>query len=216
MLNYLSNMPSLTPIKSHSFAMKASPAYWLHALALSMLSLGSGCATTPLDHQLLVAEVVHLYSRQEIDVGATFDGVRLPPMRSLLQKNGYAGDEIVEGSAAIVRTAFYRNNQASGILHELLKPSLVQKGLALSEGNVVEIKIDKGTGTIVKVRYRNLQEGECKYRLDERNDLGKSLDFANPAGGPSSESLYCPALAGEGWQPRQFGPYDAKGWFKSP
>ena len=39
-----------------------------HALAVPILVFVSGCATH-LDHQFLVAEVVHVYSRQEVDSG---------------------------------------------------------------------------------------------------------------------------------------------------
>jgi hypothetical protein len=162
-----------------------------------------------------VAEVVHVYSRQEVDSGARVKGVQMPPLRSALQGQGYSDNEIVDGSGAIVRTCVFRHNQASGIEHEFMKPILVDKGLAVSENNVVEIRIDKGVGTIVKVRYRSMQEGMCEYRLDDRNVVGKTLDIMNRIGGPASSSLYCPALVDEGWQPKPFGPYDAKGWFKA-
>ena len=158
---------------------------------------------------------MHVYSRQEVDNGTQVNGVQMPPLHSVLTAQGYSDSELVDGSGAIVRTAMFRHNQRSGIEHEFMKPSLVEKGLVVSEGNVVEIRIDKGLGTILKVRYRNMEEGHCEYRLDDRNAMGKTLDIMNPLGGPASSSLYCPALVDEGWQPKPFGPYDAKGWFKA-
>ena len=186
---------------------------WLW-VALAAPLIACACATKPIDRQMLLAEIVHLYTRAEIESGVDVQGVRLSALRATLKAKGNTDQEIVDGSAALVRFSVYWHNAKSGIQHSFQKATLVEKGLIVSDNNIVEIRADGGKGVISRVRFLNREAGHCEYQLNQRNGIGKTLDLVNPLGGPGSTSLFCPDLEADGWQSRSFGPYDARVWFK--
>ena len=168
-----------------------------------------GCATvTPIpDGTRTLREVAHVLSRQEILTGniqASRDNrgrepIQWPWLYEVLLKRGIKNEQIVDGSVVLGRTQYYWHNVTSGIVRQHVLPATVAKGLEITVGNIVEVEIMGGYATVVRVRYKNLADGQCGYRVGDRGSVGSTLDAINPIGGPGATSLYCPEIEKEGW-----------------
>ena len=194
--------------------------YLVFATALFQL----GCATTiqfP-DGTYSIGEVAHVLSRQEIrtgDINDTIDNrgkeqIKIPWLYDSLLKEGINDEEIVDGSVVLNRVKYGWYNVTSGIVRQAVNLATVPKGLAVAVGNIVETENIGGQAVVVRVRYMNLADGHCEYRLRDRGAVGATFDALNPIGGPGEASLYCPEIEKEGWYPIE----TTKGiqWFSIP
>jgi hypothetical protein len=176
--------------------------------AVAQAALISGCASTPVaERTLLLGEVAHVLTRQEIltgDIDKAVDNrgrekVRIPQLPEQLKARGLSDADMQQGSVVLVRFQFYRHNEASGIVREHLRTATVAKGLELRNGNVVELEVQGGYAKAVRLRHADLQQGQCAYRTVSKSGAIAALDAVNPIGGARAASLDCPGLAGEGW-----------------
>lgn len=180
---------------------------FIFAVALFQL----GCATQihfP-DGTLTIGEIAHVLSRQEILTGNIDEYVdnrgreqiKMPRLYESLLKGGLTDEEIIDGSVVLNRVRYSRYNVTSGIVRQSVNLATVIKGLAVSEGNIVEVGNSGGRASVVRVRYKNLAEGKCVYRMRDKSSVGQVFDALNPIGGPGEASLYCPEVEKEGWHP---------------
>lgn len=183
-----------------------------------------GCATTiqfPVGTRS-IGEVAHVLSRQEIqtgDIQATVDNrgkeqIKMPWLYESLLKEGIKDEDIVDGSVVLNRVKYGWYNVTSGIVRQAVNLATVPAGIAVSVGNIVEVQNIGGQAVVVRVRYMNLADGHCEYRLHDRGTIGAAVDVLNPIGGPGEASLYCPEIEKEGWYPVE----TARGmqWFSKP
>ena len=177
--------------------------------AVTLTAIPGGCATRlqmP-EGTRTIREVVRVPSRDSIING-------MPEIYAALLKGGMRDEEIVDGSVVMTRTQYYRHNATSGVIREYVRPSIVSKSLRVAPGNVVELEVVKGYSVVTRVRYRDLAEGKCEYRLIDRTGVLRGLDAINPIGGPASASLYCPEVERDGWSANRIG-YGVE-WFNKP
>lgn len=175
----------------------------------------SGCATSVLvaDGTIMLREVIHVLTRQEIvsgDIQATKDNrghepIKLPDLYETLLKSGIKDSDIEDGSIILARTQFYWHNVASGIVRQAYLLSTVEKELVVEVGNIVEVERRGELSTVTRVKYKTLAEGSCDYRTRDKSVVSSFLSAINPIGGPGAASLYCPYLAEEGWTPINHG-----------
>lgn len=177
----------------------------------SVSLLQFGCST-PIhfpDGTLTIGEVAHVLTRQEIltgDIDEYVDNVdreqiKMPWLHESLLKQGLTDEDIVDGSVVLNRVRYSRYNVASGIVRQSVNLATVTKGLTVTEGNVVEVENSGGYAAVVRIRYENLKDGQCEYRVRDRDSVSQVFDALNPIGGPGEASLYCPAIEKEGWYP---------------
>jgi len=180
-------------------------------VAASAMAIPACATQVPIpEGTVLVGEVAHLLSRQEILTGkirATRDNlgrepIEWPGLHEALLKNGMQDIDLVDGSVIVRRTQYYWHNVTSGIVRQWVRVSPVAKGLEVRVGNVVELEVRGNFATVIRVKYRDLAEGGCEYRTRDRDVVGKALDTINPIGGPGAASLYCPYLEKDGWLPK--------------
>jgi hypothetical protein len=174
----------------------------------AQVALASGCASTPVpDRTLMLGEVAHVLTRQEIvtgDVDKAVDNrdkekVRMPRLAENLKARGFSDADMQQGSVVLVRFQYYRHNEMSGIVREHLRTATVAKGLELRNGNVVELEVQGGYAIAVRLRHANLEQGQCAYRTASKSEVSVALNAVNPIGGARAASLDCPGLAAEGW-----------------
>lgn len=189
------------------------PSCLFNALITAIALSNTGCATsTPIpDGTVMLREVAHVLSRQEIvsgEVRATFDNrgrepIRVPDLHELLLKNGMQDRDMVDGSVVLGRTQYFWHNVTSGVVRQYVQASIVAKGLEVHVGNIVEVEKRGNFATVIRVKYTNPAEGRCEYRTNDRNVVSSALAAINPVGAGGGASLYCPYLAEEGWTPNQ-------------
>jgi len=181
--------------------------------AATQAALISGCASTPVpERTLLLGEVAHVLTRQEILTGDIDkavdnrgrDNVRMPRLAEELKARGLSDADLQQGSVVLVRFQFYRHNELSGIIREHLRSATVPTGLKLQNGNVVELEVQGGYAKAVRIRYADLNQGQCAYRTASRSGATAALDAVNPIGGARAASLDCPGLAAQGCTRKPF------------
>jgi hypothetical protein len=189
---------------------------WIIGIVIMATTLlHMGCATSVLvaDGAIMLREVIHVLTRQEIvtgDIQATKDNrgrepIKLPDLYATLITSGIKDSDIVDGSIILGRTQFYWHNVASGIVRQAYLLSTLEKGLVVEAGNIVEVERRGELSTVTRVKYKNLTEGDCDYRTKDKTVVSSFLNAINPIGGPGAASLYCPYLAEEGWTPINYG-----------
>ena len=177
--------------------------------------LWGGCAmTTTLDGKQLqgfgtdgtsvLGRVTHILSREQIEKGAADRAHKFPPMYQELLSNGFSDQELIEGKVVIILYQWYRHNPSKG--YDVLDWAIVEKGITVKKGNVVELRLRKPYAIVTGILYDDIEKGECKWIIGDRGGFG-ALDLINPAGGPATGNLYCPKLEHEGWQKTPFGMY---------
>ena len=191
--------------------------------AAAQAALTSGCASTPVaDRTLLLGEVAHVLTREEIlagDIDKAVDNrgrekVKAPRLAEALKARGLSDADLQQGSVVLVRFQYYRHNEMSGIVREHLRTATVATGLELRNGNVVELEVQGGYAKVVRLRHADLNQGQCAYRTLSKSGVFGVLDAVNPVGGSRAASLDCPGLAAEGWTRKPF-VYGFE-WHKSP
>ena len=190
---------------------------------LSVLTLG-GCATTPLpERTLFFGEVAYIAQREDILNGFKTGPEKFSPPKELLAACGYDENTVDPGKIVLVRYFYYWNNVASRVIRNGVKWAVVDGGLRVAHGNLVEVELlsgragaDSRCATIRRIRAVNLRAAQCEYRKNEQSSVANAFDTINPIGGPGSASIYCPYLETEGWGKTQIGPYEAIAWTKRP
>jgi len=163
-----------------------------------------GCATVTAipDGTRTLREVAHVLSQQDIQTGniqSYKDNHGREPLSwpwlycSLLIRN-IPKEDLRDGSVVLLRAQFYRHNVLSGIVRHQIHPAFVPEGRLVVAGNIVEAEVTGGFLAVLEVRYDNLDEGSCEYRIGDRGSIGNALDSINPIGGPGATSLYCPEI----------------------
>jgi hypothetical protein len=175
--------------------------------AVAFLQLGCTYTIRFPDGTHTIGEVAHVLSRQEIltgDIEASVDNrgreqIKMPRLYESLLKDGMKDEELVDGSVVLNRVMYGWYNVTSGIVRQSVNVATVTKDLAVTVGNIVEVENRGGNAVVVRIRYMNLADGHCEYRLRDRGTIGDIFDALNPIGGPGEASLYCPEIEKEGW-----------------
>jgi hypothetical protein len=197
---------------------------------LAWVTLGAvflgGCATTTLrmpDHTLVLGEVAHIATREEIFQGLTLGPDAVPPPKSFVSQCGPEEDAIMDGSLILVRYYYYWQKEPSGIVHQGARWAVVPPELVIDVGNVVEVELLAGKtnanyrcSTISRIRFEDLKEGQCEYRQNPRTAFDTTQTTVNPAGGPGAAALYCPHTVAEGWEQFPMGTNRGSAWRKRP
>jgi hypothetical protein len=193
-------------------------------VALGALFLG-GCATVlPMpEHTLVVGEVGHIASRDEIFKGLKLGPDNVPPPKTFVNQCGPEENAIVDGSLVLVRYYYYWQNVPPGIVHQGARWTVVPDGLAVDLGNVVEVELLAGKtnpkfrcATISRIRFENLEEGQCEYRQDPYTTFDTTLTTVDPVGRAGAAALYCPHVEAEGWERFSMGVNGGSAWRKRP
>ncbi|MEH6628697.1 MAG: hypothetical protein V7739_19835 [Motiliproteus sp.] len=211
-------------VKGGNLNQTSRTGYLYKVLLFSTLVFQLGCAT-PIslpDGTRSIGEVAHVLSRQEIltgDINEFVDNrnkeqIKMPVLHESLLDAGLTDEEIVDGSVVLNRVRYSRFNVTSGIVRQSVNLAIVPKGSVVAEGNVVEVEQIDGLPVVVHIRYKNLTDGKCVYRLRDPGSIGQVFDALNPIGGPGEASLYCPEIEKEGWYPVE----TTRGvqWFSKP
>lgn len=160
---------------------------------------------------LMLGEVRHVVTRDLVNAGEVAPGQKAANLSQRLQAAGFTDAQIDAGRVVVVRYQIYWNNTSSGNKYSQQGPELVDDGLKVEPGNVVELEVvERGPGVIRRVRAPSLAEGACYYGdvpVGTAVELLGALSLVGPRG---SASLYCAGIEKEGWQrPRTF-------WHKLP
>lgn len=192
---------------------------WLNMLSIMLLTilptLWGGCALkATLDGKLLqgygtdgtsvLGGVTYILSREEMEKGGADKEHKFPPMYQELLSNGLSDQELIEGKVVLILYQWYRHNPSK--VHDVLDWAIVEKGVKVNKGNVVELQLRKPYAIVTGVLYTDIEKSECEFIKGERGGLA-ALDLANPGGGPATANLYCPKLEQNGWQKTPFGMY---------
>ncbi len=173
---------------------------------------GAGAQGVPLPAgTLMLGEVRHVLTRDLVNAGEVAPGQKAANLSQRLQAAGFTDAQIDAGRVVVVRYQIYWNNTSSGNKYSQQGPELVDDGLKVEAGNVVELEVlERGPGVIRRVRAPSLAEGGCYYGdvpVGTAVELLGALSLVGPRG---SASLYCAGIEKEGWQrPRTF-------WHKLP
>ena len=182
-------------------------------------TLWGGCAiTTTLDGKLLqgigtdgtsvLGEVTYILSREQIEKGVINGPHKIPPIYQELLSNGYSDQELIEGKVVVIVYQTYWHNRSRS--HDFLDWAIVENGIKINKGNVVELQFRKPYAIVTGVLFNDIKGSGCQLIKGDRGGLA-GLDLVNPGGGPSTANLYCPKLEQEGWQKTPYGMY--KGGF---
>ncbi len=160
---------------------------------------------------LMLGEVRHVLTRELVSAGEIAPGQKSPNLSQRLQAQGFTDAQIDAGRVVILRSQIYWNNTSSGNKYSQQGPELVDEGLTVEPGNVVELEVlERGSGVVRRVRAPSLAEGGCYYSdvpVGTAVELLGALSLVGPRG---SASLYCAGIEKEGWQrPRTY-------WHKLP
>ena len=144
--------------------------------------------------------------------GIVSKAVDVEPANKLLAACGK--EDKSQMSFALVRFYYFWNNEASGVIRDFSGWTMVDAGLSIAKGNIVEVQLRPGPSNsrcagISRVRTEKMTTGDCEYRQNKKGAFEKGLALIDPYGGPGSASLYCPFLKTEGWQAKPFGPFAA-------
>lgn len=196
---------------------------WFNILSIMLFTilptLWGGCAiTTTLDGKLLqgygtdgtsvLGEVTSIRSREEMEKGAVDKEHKFLPMYQELLNNRFSDQELNTGKVVIILYQWYQHNPSR--THDVLDWAIVEKGVKVKKGNVVELQLRKPYAIVTGILYNDVEEGKCEFIKGDRGGLA-ALDMVNILGGPATANLYCPKLEQEGWQKTPFGMY--KGGF---
>jgi len=160
---------------------------------------------------LMLGEVRHVLTRDLVNAGEIAPGQKSANLSQRLQASGFTEAQIDAGRVVILRYQIYWNNTSSGNKYSQQGPELLDEGLTVEPGNVVELEVlERGPGVIRRVRAPTLAEGGCYYGdvpVGTAVELLGALSLVGPRG---SASLYCAGIEKEGWQrPRTY-------WHKLP
>ena len=156
------------------------------------------------DGTSVLGGVSYILSREEIEKGVRRGETQVPPMYQELIRNGLSDQELIDGKVVIIIYQWYRHNRSRD--HYVFDWAIVEKGIKVKEGNVVELRLSKPYAIVTGILYDDLRNSECKWILGDRGGFG-ALDLVNPGGGPGTSNLYCPTLEQAGWQKTPFGMY---------
>jgi hypothetical protein len=194
-----------------------------------LIALGAvfldGCAMSlrmP-EHTLVLGEVAHIASLDEISNGLKLGPDDVPPPKTFVQQCGPEENAIVDGSFVLVRYYYYWQNVPSGIVHQGARWAVVPTGLGIELGNVVEVALLAGKtsptyrcATISRIRFENLEGGQCVYRQNPHSTFDTALTAVDPAGGAGAAAIYCPHVDVEGWEQFPMGVNGGSGWRRRP
>jgi hypothetical protein len=178
----------------------------LAAVASTVTLLGCAAPERLPERTLVLMEVAHVLSREEILTGRTHmpraDGRPGPEPLFIyprILETGIQSGDLADGSIAVGRTQFYWNEPKPGAVREVRRLLVVAPGLQVGAGNVVEVEHGGRFGTLVGIRHRTMAEGECRYATDEGDVAGDGRQALQPAGLNRAVSLRCAGLEAEGW-----------------
>lgn len=209
-----------TTNKNGGQAMQIGTAFtYLTGILLGSILVG-GCATMVPDHTLYLGEVAHIATKDEI-----LRGVRLgpdavaPPTRYQEQ---CISDSNNKSSFILVRYSYFWT-RAGGDVHNDVSWAIVPNGLALNQGNIVELDIARSKvspnfqcPTVTSIRFLDFNSGACEYRVNQRGVGGTLVDLSQALiGGRGSRSIYCQGLAEAGWKNLPDGPEKSRVWKKN-
>ena len=194
-----------------------SPWYNILSIMLFMIlpTLWGGCAPRitldgkqlqgyGTDGTSILGEVTYIPSREQIEKGVVKGPHKIPPIYQELLSNGYSDQELIEGKVVVIVYQTYWHNRSR--THDFLDWAIVDKGIKVNKGNVVEVQVHKPYAIVTGVLFNDTKGSECQIIPGERGGLA-ALDLVNPGGGPGTANLYCPKLEQEGWQKTPHGMY---------
>jgi hypothetical protein len=211
--------------------MRGSIAKTFLLAALGALFLG-GCATVsrprrsvlPMpEHTLVLGEVGYIASQDEVLKGLKLGSDDVPPPNAFVQQCNPDDNAVEDGVFVLVRYYYYWQNVPSGIVHQGARWAVVPSGLTVEPGNVVEVELSAGKtnpkfrcSTISRIRFEDLEAGQCEYRQDPHTTFDTTLTAVEPAGRPGAAALYCPHVEAEGWEQFFMGANGGSAWRKKP
>jgi hypothetical protein len=209
--------------------MKAQDLAVVAAIALLLSACASSPPPAPIE--FYIGQVIYVATAEEASHGFHYtasadealhgfvpDSLDVPPATGLINSCAYDGSP--DTRFAVVRFYYYWLNAPVRIV-TLNRWSMVDKGLSVQRGNIVELTVHSTSASsrcavVAKLRAANLGEAHCEYRVNQKGWVENALAAFSTAGGPGAASLYCPFLETEGWNRVPDGGYGGFLWSKTP
>lgn len=193
---------------------------------VGLLALGA-CTTTPSipARAVLLAQVSYVAQGDEAVKGfqhvaqpdEALNGVvpqpkHQPPAKRSIESCSGAHD--ADAKFALVRFYYFQVGR-SGMLFDFSEWTLVEAGVPVERGNLVEVELRPNSRCMVtrKIRATNLAAAGCEFHRDEQSALFSVLDMAS---GQASASLYCPFFKTEQWTSTAIGVVGGLAWWEPP
>lgn len=188
-----------------------------------------GCASGPPPPvgSLLLAQVAHIATKDDISNGVKVDDTEVRVSETLLKSCALDRASMQSGDLVIVRFYVFWISRVPTAVHSW---AAVPEGTRVAANDFVELELRPGAGDnercafITRVRAQS-HSGECRFARNERTGVGAAMGSVAGAlhalggtggGPPGSASIYCQGLEKEGWTMHPHGPYDAIVWRKMP
>jgi hypothetical protein len=197
--------------------------------AVATLAVGACAGAPPIpDGATLIAQTYYIassgeavhgfhYATQSEDAlnGALPHSKDIPPATELIAACGVG---TASGTQfARIRFYYYQVGR-SGLLDEFSSWAIVDNGLQVERGNLVEVEQRLGHANshcviVKRVRAATPAAAGCAYQRDEQGALFATLDMIS---GQASASLNCPFFSQEGWKASPVGLIGGLAWWRLP
>jgi hypothetical protein len=192
-----------------------------------LLSLGACATSEPIpDRVTFLAQVSYVAKPDEAAQGLHFvaqpdealNGV-VPHSQDVPSADrliGACGDEHNADAKVVLVRLYYYEVGRSGRLDDYLRWAMVEGGLPVERGNLVELEQRPGAAksrcvVTSKIRATTIDAAGCEYHRNQEGALAASLDAIS---GQASVSLYCPFFEAEGWKSSPVGVIGGLVWWK--
>ena len=194
-----------------------------------LLVLGCASGPPPPSGSLLLAQVAHIATKDDVVNGAKVDDTLVRVSEEMLESCALAAESVQSGDLAVVRFYVFWMSRVPHTVHSW---AVIPMGMRVAPGDFVELELKRGVeesgrcAFITRVRaQQSSTSAECGFARNDRSGAGAAMGNVSGllhalggtgGGSPGSASIYCKGLEQEGWTKHPHGPYDAIVWRKMP
>jgi hypothetical protein len=176
----------------------------LFPVAFVIVGCASQGAYLP-ERTLVLGEVMNVMTQAQVETGELGHDSKVKDLANKMRTQGFTIEQVDSNRVVVVREGIYWNNSVSGIKRDMLRPALIENGLTVNAGNIIEVTTGTKPPTITRVRADNLQSGSCYYDELPTGLVKGLMGIVSMVGPSGAATLYCKGIESEGWQrPRTF------------
>ncbi|WP_298831870.1 hypothetical protein [uncultured Piscinibacter sp.] len=169
----------------------------LRAAALCVVVTLVACASPgqqPAEGSLAIGEVLRVLTPDQVAGGDFAPGYPRAHLADWVRDRGLTEADVAAGRAIVVRHGLYGSTQ------DIMSLAQVDTDLAITVGNVVELRVDgAGRGHVLRVRAADLAVGGCHYEAEPAGLLDDLVGIVSLRGTRDVAVLRCQGFEAEGW-----------------